>query len=99
MADMDYDSLYALAECAIEKIEKLEAEEGLTDALDSIKKQMEFIRENAMCKIDPVKELKSGVYFTYGIFASKELASLRELELKSCIDDISKILIEIDSGN
>ena len=91
MRGIDYSRLCALANCAIDKIEELQAE--LTGALDSIKKQMEFIRENAMHERSPVKELKNGVYFTYGILASKELASPRELELKNCIDDILKILI------
>ena len=47
MRGIDYSRLCALANCAIDKIEELEAE--LTGALDSIKKQMEFIRENVLC--------------------------------------------------
>jgi len=38
---------------------------------DSIIKQMEFIKENVLHLKNPTKELKDGVYFTYGALASK----------------------------
>jgi len=61
-------------------------------ALESIRKQLIFIRDKALEGKNPLLELGEKNYFTYRILASKEFASPEEMEIKKNIDYVSRIL-------
>ncbi len=89
---MDYEALSVSAEAAINKLEKYTNKVGSTGVLESITKQLIFIRDKAVEGKNPLFELEEKKYFTYRILASKEFASPEELEIKKSIDYVSRIL-------
>lgn len=90
---MDYKALSRAASNVINAIETNPPETVSTDALESIKSQMIFIRDNADNGKNPSAELMSGNKFTYAIIASRELTSPDELGLGDLISEVTRILI------
>jgi hypothetical protein len=91
---MDYHALSNAATNVIIAIESNPPESVSSDALDSIKNQMIFIRDNADNKKNPSAELMPGQKFTYAIIASRELSSPSELELNNLISEVTRILVK-----
>ncbi|HED17556.1 MAG TPA: hypothetical protein ENI64_12175 [Gammaproteobacteria bacterium] len=89
---MDYRMLAECSDTAIKKIFQQINDEGSSEVLESIKQQMIFIRDNALEGKNPALALEAGRQFTYGILASREFASPKELELKEYIDKVSRVL-------
>ncbi len=92
-------SLKVLAEKANEAIEQIDrfiAEQHSSDFIESIKRQIAFIRDNAVTGKNPIAELKEGNTFSFGIMASRELASPRELELGTYISAVLSELMKLD---
>ncbi len=89
---MDYGLLAKCADAVIEEIILLVKDEGSTEALQSIKQQMLFIRDSALEGKTPSIELGADKKFTYAILASRELASPKELLVKKSINKVSRIL-------
>jgi hypothetical protein len=91
---MDYQSLSNAATNVIVAIETNPLESVSVDALESIKRQMIFIRDNADNKRNPSDELMPGQKFTYAIIASRELSSPSELKLNNLISEVTRILVK-----
>jgi len=89
---MNFTLLYESANSVIEQILLLIKDEGTNETLESIKQQMIFIRDNSKVGINPISALTENKKFTYGILASREFASPRELELKENINRVSRIM-------
>ncbi|HSC68631.1 MAG TPA: immunity protein Tsi6 family protein [Cellvibrio sp.] len=90
---MHYKTLCAAANKVILAIDTQAPRYASADVLASIKNQMVFIRDNALVGKNPSAELAVGTKFTYGILASRELASPDEILLKDLIDEVTRILI------
>lgn len=90
---MDYNALCNAATNVIVAIDTQAPQYASANVLTSIKNQMVFIRDNAAAGKNPSKELASGTKFTYGILASRELASPDEVILRDLIGEVTKILI------
>lgn len=65
---------------------------GENKVLDSIKKQMLFIKKACEDGVFPQKRLAEGQTFTYGILSSRELNSPPERAIKDEIDKVSDLL-------
>lgn len=89
---MDYKLLSDNANVVIKQLDFIINKYGSTQPLESIKQQMIFIRDNALQSKNPINELGKNRYFTYGVLASKELASPEELEIQKNIYRVSNIL-------
>lgn len=73
------------------EINKLESVHGGTNALSTIKTQMEFIKKYAECGINPKSQLGDNT-FTYAIIASREFASPAEMVIQEKLDNITILL-------
>lgn len=90
---MDYQALQVAANDVVLFIDNQAPKYTSAEVLASIKNQMVFIRDKAAAGEHPSTELASGTKFTYGILASRELASPDELVLQALIEKVTKILI------
>ena len=95
---MSFKALELTANETIFQIDRFIEEEGEEDngVLESIMNQMIFIRDAALVEKNPFAELEEGRTFTFGILASREFASPRELELQDYIYDVFHELIKFE---
>lgn len=87
---MGFNELSKKASDAIDELNIFIDEDGSNNVLESIKQQMIFIRDKADEEKNPLNELGVDKKFTYGILASREFASPRELELQEYIYSVSR---------
>jgi hypothetical protein len=91
---VNFEKLADAANDALAKIAALEAKNGQSPVLDSIKIQMRFIFDAASTDKNPNLGLEKDRQFTYAILASREFSSPEELAVKSSLNDVSKVLDE-----
>jgi hypothetical protein len=89
---MNYKKLLLSTELALNKLTQFISKDGSSQALESIKIQLIFIRDSAIQKKNPFLELSENQKFTYVILASREFSSPEELIVKDSIDDVTRIL-------
>jgi len=88
---MSMRELEVAAQKAYRSVSEIENSRGASDAIDSIRKQMQFIARKASEGKNPVQEL-NGNKFTYSLIASKEFDSPEEKFSKNDLDIVSDLL-------
>lgn len=89
---MNYKKLLLHTELALNELTQFINKYGSSQTLESIKKQLIFMKNNANQEKNPLLELNENQTFTYVILASREFSSPEELKVKDSIDEVTRIL-------